>query len=184
MRSVLVAIGLFLICSGIAGVTNPRIIAIPHHAERFGIIRGGGSVEIVSKQGCVIYGALSVCLGFLAIRCAWMRGPDVPRRDRSIAQSILIVRRGLDERYGRLDNCTLPQVERTAKELRVPQRNFPYLFAAFLGRAELDWLRGQMPEVGWDEVEARIERITLELPCADLSGTHFHESWRAGKEQL
>jgi hypothetical protein len=83
-----------------------------------------------------------------------------------------------------LDNCTVPQVERTATELRVPQRNFPYLFAAFLGSTELDTLRGQMPDIGWDEVEERIERIAFELPYGDLSGAHFHESWRAGNEQL
>jgi hypothetical protein len=183
MRSALVAFGFILVISGIAAIMNPRAIAIPHHAEWRGIFRrSGGTVEIVSEEGCIVYGALSVCLGIGAIWGASVKGPDVPRNDRSIAQSILIVRRGLDERYGRMENCSAPQIERAARELRIPKKHMSYLFAAFMGRAELDSLRERMPEIGWNEVVDRIERITFELPYGDLSGAHFHESWRSGNE--
>ena len=111
-----------------------------------------------------------------------MRGPDVQRKDRAIAESILLVRRGLEERYGRMEDCTLPQIEVTAKDLRVAKKEFPYLCAAFLGRGELESLEKVMPKVNWDEVETRIERIFLELPCNELSAEHFHGSWQTSDE--
>jgi hypothetical protein len=182
MRAALVAIGLFLVASGILGIMYPRAIVIPHprfYARGWG--RGtAGAMELVSQQGCVVYGALSVGLGIAAFWSASVRGPDVPRADRSIAQSILAVRRGLEERYGRMGDCTVAQIEKTASDLRVPKKIVPYLCAAFLGRAELESLRENMPGVAWDEVEGRIERITFELPYGELSGAHFHESWRPG----
>ena len=165
--------------SGIAAMMNPREIVIPHHATRY---FGNGTVEVVSKEGCLVYGGLSICMGVAALWSATVRGPDVPRSDRSIAQSILVVRRALDERYGVMEGCTVPQIQRTAKDLRVARKFFPYLCAAFLGRSELDSLRIGMPKVRWDEVANRIERIAYELAYGDLNGAHFHESWRAGND--
>jgi len=157
----------------------PRAMGIPHPIiATWRRVQGYPiRVEIISKEQCVLYGAAAVCIGLAVLWSATMRGPDVPRNDRAIADSILLVRRRLEERYGQMENCTVAQIEATAKDLRVAKARYPYLYAAFLGRAELESLRKLMPQINWTEVEQRIERIYLELPCAELRAEHFHESW-------
>lgn len=181
------AIGLFILASGIVAMIYPRAMEIPHPSglgTRLGGSWRGGRVTVhtITREQCVYYGALVACIGLAVIWNASIRRLDVQRKDRAIAESILLVRKGLEERYGRMENCTRGQVDATADELRVATTKRPYLWAAFLGRVELETLRKKEPKLGWDEVEARIERIFLELPCDELNREHFHESWGASNE--
>lgn len=184
MRKLLVLVGVILVVSGFSAILHPRVVAIGHQAQWLGILRigSGGTIEIVSEDGCIIYGALAVCIGAGSLWNATVRRADVPREDRLVALAILKVRRSLDERYGRLEGCSVRQIELTAESLGISPKINPYLFAAFLGRAELESLRKSMPGICWEGVEEKIDRITFELPYGDLNGAHFHESWRAGNE--
>ena len=78
-----------------------------------------------------------------------------------------------------MEDCTIAQIDRAAKDLSISRSVLPYLYAAFLGRSEFDSLRVRIPDVAWDEVKERIERITDELPYEELSVAHFHDSWRS-----
>jgi hypothetical protein len=177
LRPLLVALGFFLIMSGVLTLLNPRALAIGH--QRYSWWRTMVvPTEYVSKEGSVVYGIATTALGLVSIVGAYLGDLRIRRRDRSIAQAIVTVAPELERRYGRIEDSTLPQVEATARELRVAPALEPYLLAAFLGRDEFRALEAQRPRDDWSEVEQRISRILIELPHEDLLGTHFHESWR------
>jgi hypothetical protein len=180
----LVITGTILVISGTLAILLPRAIAVGHQAQWLGIFRigSGGTVEIVSENGCIVYGIFAYCMGAGALWNATIQRPEVQKEDRSVAQAILEVRRALDERYGRLDGCSQRQIEMTAQALGFSQEMIPYLLAAFLGRTELGSLRETLPGIDWAAVEEKIDRISFDLPYGDLNGAHFHESWRAGNE--
>jgi hypothetical protein len=178
LRPLLVALGLFLITSGVLTLLNPRALVIGHPGSSLRWRIMFVPTEYVSKEGSVVYGIATTALGLVAIVGAYLGDLRIRRRDRSIAQAIVTVAPELERRYGRIEDSTLPQVEATARELRVAPGLEPYLLAAFLGRDELSVLEVTNPGVDWRAVEKRIYRILVDLPHEDLLGTHFHESWR------
>jgi hypothetical protein len=178
IRLLLVGLGLFLLFSGVLTLLNPRSLIVGHQYQRWRVYAMGFSVEYVSKEGSVAYGIATTALGLAAFIGAFLGDTRIARSDRAVAQGVVIVAPELLKRYGRIEDSTFPQIAATAEELRISRGIVPYLFAAFLGRNELEALEARMPGVNWSEVERRIDRILVELPHEDLLGTHFHESWR------
>jgi len=178
VRTLLVGLGLFLVFSGVTTLMNPRNLVVGHQYQRWRLVTSGYIMEHVSKEGSIVYGMGTTALGLVAFVGAFLGDTRVLRSDRAVARGIVTVAPELMKRYGRLEDCTLAQVEATARDLGTARSLLPYLFAAFLGRDELKALEAHMPGVNWNEVERRIDRILVELPHEDLLGTHFHESWR------
>jgi hypothetical protein len=181
VRILLLAIGLFVGFSGVATLLNPRPIFVGHPATSRFIYRNGGFVEYVSKEGSIVYGACATALGIAMIYGAFLGDTRVARSDREVAHGILTVSPELMRRYGRIEDCTRPQIEATAGELKVDAGLLPYLLAAFLGREELRKSENQSPGTDWKEVEDRVDRIFAELPHGELLHSHFHRSWTAAR---
>jgi hypothetical protein len=116
--------------------------------------------------------------GAVMLGGAFLRDTRIPKGDRGIARAISTAADELITRYGRVENCTLQQVLVTAKDLKISPTFTPYLYAAFLGKEELQGLDAFFPDADWNEVAKTIQRILLELPHGELDGSHFHESWK------
>ena len=177
MRLIVVAIGLFLVFSGVTTLLNPRPLLVGHQRMSSLFFRSNVVVEHVSKEGSIVYGACSTALGIALIYSAFLGDMRIARKDRDIAQQILTVSHELMRRYGRIEDCFRGQILATAAELGVDAHYTPYLLAAFLGKEELRKSENQPPGTDWKEVEQRVDRIYVDLPHEELSHGDFHPSW-------
>jgi len=177
MRTLMFLVGLFLVFSGMTTLLNPRPLLIGHQRMSRIFFRSSVVVEYVSKEGSIVYGACSTALGFALAYSAFLGDLRIARRDRAVAHGILTVSRELMSRYGRIEDCTRPQIEATARELNADASLHPYLLAAFLGKEELRKSENQAPGTDWREVADRVDRIFADLPHEELLHSHFHPSW-------
>jgi hypothetical protein len=170
-------VGLFLVFSGVTTLLNPRPLVVGHQRMSRAFFTRTVVWEYVSKEGSIVYGAFATALGFGLIYSVFLGDMRVARSDRATAKKILAVSKDLMRRYGRIEDCTRPQVEATAIEMRIEPSFGPYLLAAFLGRDELRKSENQAAGIDWKEVEDRVSRIYGELPHEELCHEHFHPSW-------
>jgi hypothetical protein len=177
MPALMSLIGIFLVFSGVTTLLNPRPLLVGHQMMSRLFFRNSVVVDYVSKNGSIVYGAGCTALGFALAYSAFLGDLRIAGRDRAVAKGILIVSRELMSRYGRIEECTRPQIEVTAAELKVDARLNPYLLAAFLGKEELRKSENQAPGTDWREVEDRVDRIVADLPHGELLDSHFHPSW-------
>lgn len=176
-RTLLSAVSVFLIASGVLGFVFPRAIVLSHPTSGRRLFRSG-LTEYLTPRHERAYSEITILLGAM-IGGATLVGSlaSVPARDRRIARAIERVQPELLRRYGSMNDCSQPQIVLTARELKIPERLHPYLLAAFMGRDALALLEQQMPGVDRKEVEARTERIFSELPTEFITADHFHVSW-------
>jgi hypothetical protein len=177
-RRALPLLAALVLCgSGILAVIFPRALFIGHPSSGTRLFfLPAYRTEFVSATGCRNYGVLAILAGaFLAWGATG--GSPVPLSDRGIAKSIVRTKLQLELSYGRMDACTVGQIEGAVRAAQVSPRHLPYLCAAFMGRDEFDQLRASMPDVDWSRIEERVARIASELPYKELRGDHFHESW-------
>jgi hypothetical protein len=178
-RFLMLPVGLFLVFSGVTTLLNPRPILVGHQRMSSIFFRSSVVFEYVSREGSVVYGACATALGLAMIYSIFLGDLRIAGSDRAIAHGILTVSPELLRRYGRIEDCTRPQIEATAKDLRIDAAIHPYLLAAFLGKEELRKSENQAPGTDWREIEDRVDRIFVELPHEELLRSHFHRSWAA-----
>lgn len=102
---------------------------------------------------------------------------DAYPRNRMIAKALGRVIPELIKRYGKDHDCTKEQLSRTCADLEVSPDIYPYLCIACLSSEILTMAMTEIPNVNWEEVSNRAERMVKEyhmqkIPISD----HFYES--------
>lgn len=97
--------------------------------------------------------------------------------DRVILRAMSRMLPELEKRYGGDRECTIGQVSRTFRDLRISKNVYPYLCAACLDLKALPVVRAATPAVHWTEVENRARRLLAEHDRNSIKYIdHFHES--------
>jgi hypothetical protein len=94
-----------------------------------------------------------------------------------IAQQIVQLTAEFLKRYGTAAGCNRLQFSKTMGDLGVPQDVVPYVSTVFLSEEEFKGFQIDRPEINWEEVERRAERIFRELQHVSRHGDGFRESW-------
>lgn len=102
---------------------------------------------------------------------------DANPTNRVISEHFVQLSAEFRKRYGAAGGCNRLQFSKTIGDLRVHQDVVPYACAVFLSEEEFKAFRTGRPDINWEEVENRAERIFRELQHVSRNGDEFHESW-------